>query len=412
MDVCFSRGVSLPAFVPGAPGVFGGADVRAATLARGLARRGMDVGFLVWSSPALPAGRVDGVRIVGVEPSADDRARARLDPILTGGVRAISLRKLGPGAAGALASVAARKALRLAGQWSTGGPVRGPDLRHVDAGVFCCVGLETLTPHVVRHARDRGRRSVLLLASDQDVLWGERRTWLGEQARLFDWTVRTADVLVTQTRGQAEELLRRYGRAASVLANPVDTTRRAERRAPGEHVLWVGRASSLDKRPELCIELARKRPALPFVLIMNRVPGDPLYDEISARLPPNVRVIERVDADAIDGWYAAALALVNTSSFEGFPNTFLAAAKYEVPIVSLDVDPDGFLAREGCGTVAGGDLDAMARALDAVVAADAGVVAATARALRRVQTVHAVDVVVEQLSALLESIVPSRRQPR
>jgi glycosyltransferase involved in cell wall biosynthesis len=85
-----------------------------------------------------------------------------------------------------------------------------------------------------------------------------------------------------------------------------------------------------------------------------------------AGAPPNVEIIEHMRFAALESVYAGATSFVSTSSFEGFPNTFLQAAKFAVPILSLDVDPDGFVTRHGCGIVAAGDLDRLAEAVQAV----------------------------------------------
>jgi glycosyltransferase involved in cell wall biosynthesis len=49
---------------------------------------------------------------------------------------------------------------------------------------------------------------------------------------------------------------------------------------------------------------------------------------------------------------ARAHVLVNTSVTEGYPNTFIQAWQREVPVVSLTVDPDGVLDRQGVGILA------------------------------------------------------------
>ena len=48
--------------------------------------------------------------------------------------------------------------------------------------------------------------------------------------------------------------------------------------------------------------------------------------------------------------------LINTSSAEGFPNTFVHAFAHGVPVVSLDVDPDNIIKRYNLGFHVNGDV--------------------------------------------------------
>jgi glycosyltransferase involved in cell wall biosynthesis len=63
---------------------------------------------------------------------------------------------------------------------------------------------------------------------------------------------------------------------------------------------------------------------------------------------------------------AGSKALISTSPMEGFPNIFIEAWAFGIPVLSLYFDPGNVISREELGEVAGGDLDKLAKALDMV----------------------------------------------
>jgi glycosyltransferase involved in cell wall biosynthesis len=64
----------------------------------------------------------------------------------------------------------------------------------------------------------------------------------------------------------------------------------------------------------------------------------------------NVAMVGRLPRAEIDGVLRRASVLVNTSSVEGFPNTFLEAWNHGVPVVTFN-DVDGIVRGEGVGAV-------------------------------------------------------------
>src|SRR5205823_2751505 len=72
---------------------------------------------------------------------------------------------------------------------------------------------------------------------------------------------------------------------------------------------------------------------------------------------PNVTVLPAITRTDLLPLYERAVAVLNTSHFEGFPNTFLEGWARGAPTLSLTVDPDGVLAR-GLGFCANGSLHA------------------------------------------------------
>jgi glycosyltransferase involved in cell wall biosynthesis len=108
----------------------------------------------------------------------------------------------------------------------------------------------------------------------------------------------------------------------------------------------VGRLDAQQKRPHKYLDLAKAVPDAEFLLIGPDGQDQEYVNSIRKRAASldNVTDLGRVDPDEIHDFYRDGIALVNTSSHEGFPNTFLEAWRYNTPVVSLAVDPNRFVA--------------------------------------------------------------------
>lgn len=244
--------------------------------------------------------------------------------------------------------------------------------RRLKPAVVCCFGNNAQTAEVIADCRRAGIRTILCVASDKDLSPDYRPgnrapnhygmpKWKGHYALAH------ADRIVVQTEAQREALRQHFGRDAVLVRNPVhvsaDDPQRWLPRAQREFMLWIGRADDFNKRPAFFLDLARDCPDLQFVMIASRS-DDAVFRALEQACPPNLRILEHVPAHDIWDWLRRARVLVNTSKFEGFPNTFLQSAVMGVPIVSLEVDPDGMLARHGCGVCAAGKNRTMKEAVE------------------------------------------------
>jgi glycosyltransferase involved in cell wall biosynthesis len=63
----------------------------------------------------------------------------------------------------------------------------------------------------------------------------------------------------------------------------------------------------------------------------------------------NMTFIESVPFSEVQQYYNQAQLFVNTSLWEGFPNTFIQSCIGGTPIASLKVDPDGFITKNLVG---------------------------------------------------------------
>ena len=82
---------------------------------------------------------------------------------------------------------------------------------------------------------------------------------------------------------------------------------------------------------------------------------------------PNLEFIERVPYHQIQEYYDTAQIFVNTSTYEGFPNSFIQAGLAGTALLSLRVDPDGMIGLFHSGILAGDDMKALIQGAHAML---------------------------------------------
>src|SRR6187549_2679762 len=192
--------------------------------------------------------------------------------------------------------------------------------------------------------RATGRRFIFRIASDSDCEKEHGRIQFWRDRKLYNYGLRCANVIASQTEFQAQMLRENHGLESTVVNMMVELPR------PGAEV----RNLRALKRPELALELARQLPEVRFTLAGGPMPGGETYYEdvmaAAARLP-NVTMLGAVRYADTAGLFDRAKVFLNTSSIEGFPNTFLQAWIRGVPVVTF-FDPDSLVQRLSLGKAA------------------------------------------------------------
>ena len=131
-----------------------------------------------------------------------------------------------------------------------------------------------------------------------------------------------------------------------------------------KNIIWVGRAVFW-KKPEFFILLAKKFYNEDFIIICNKGKNKSYFNNIKklSKNLRNLKFIEFVPFDNIDKYFKEAKILVNTSLYEGFPNTFIQAFKNKTPVISLNVNPGHIITRFKLGFLCENNFEKMVCAL-------------------------------------------------
>jgi len=170
---------------------------------------------------------------------------------------------------------------------------------------------------------------------------------------IYKLGLNAADKIVVQSDKQKKLLSENFGRSSEVIRSLFPEYPKSEQDDSRERnkVIFVGSLNK-KKRPEIFIELASHFPGLPFELIGSG--EDRFVDELKSEAAglSNLTFRGTLRGEELSESYKSAIALVLTSSGEGFPNVFLEAWNYGTPVLSLGIDPDNLLSVKGAGIVA------------------------------------------------------------
>jgi glycosyltransferase involved in cell wall biosynthesis len=282
----------------------GGAEVQQTILARNLVRRGYRVSMICGDYGQPERVTIDGITVV--------KSHSRISGVPI-------VRFFHP---------------RLTGLWSA--------LKAADADIYYQRTPGAATAVSGLFAKWYRRRFLYAAACDLDLAGDTERLFRRRgglrDLQLYRLGLKLADVIVAQHERQAADCWQWHRRTAQVVPSCYEMPADGRANADGV-VLWVS-VLRAGKRPELFLELARRLPHLRFRIVggqSTQAGDEAVFERIqeAAMSIPNLEFVGFVPFAEIDAHFNAARVFVNTSEYEGFPNTFLQSWSRGIPTVSF-----------------------------------------------------------------------------
>lgn len=259
------------------------------------------------------------------------------------------------------------------------------------------------------YARLAGRPFVFAGASDKDFVLGPLPGMPAQHTLMYRWGLRAAQAVVVQNVAQLELLKRHFHRDGHLIQNGYEEPQAQ----PGDfdgNVLWAATVKPL-KRPDHVLALARRLRHLHFLMVGG--PGvdrgaQAYFDGIArqARGLSNLTMTGHVPFRDVGLAFDGASVCLNTSDYEGLPNTFMQAWLRGIPTLSF-VRPES--APGVSGTLACDDLSHMALRLDRLTRDRAAWSAASQACRRHFENHHTMDVAVARYLEVFDKVLRRNR---
>jgi glycosyltransferase involved in cell wall biosynthesis len=381
MKVCFFSPTAYSYFRPDRTTWAGGAETQQLLLANHMRKKGINVSFIVGDFGQDQIEIVDGITLVrSFRPFTGNRKLRFFSDMIK-----------------------IRRAMRIA-----------------DADIYNQRSTAFFTGQIARFAAELGKAFTFSLGIDYNCYPDGQGALRWPMPYLYRYGIRRADAVISQTEKQRRLMRENFGRETALIRNgitipeaPGDADAWAGADTPegvGERgFLWVGRFQDT-KRPHLILDLARTLPDERFTVIGGYAGNERCAREMTeaARRLPNVKHISFAHPRDMEAHYRNAYALINTSTLEGFPNTYLHAWVHGVPVITMEIDPDGILEANGIGIVTG-TFDGLVEAVRALRSHRAVRSGMSERAIRYVGANHDIRDRGDDYIRLFESVLSRSR---
>jgi len=283
-------------------------------------------------------------------------------------------------------------------------------LKEVDADVYYQRTSAALTGLMAMFCKRHGKKSIYSGASDVDFVRGKQEIGLARDRWLFEHGLKNVDRVFVQNENQLGNAKAHYDRDGVLIPNCYAAPPDATPADPNGYVLWVASVKP-QKRPELFLDLAERMPQHKFVVIGGSDAsgrGEEFARAIRERAAtlPNVEFKGFMPFIEADRMFSGARVLVNTSLYEGFPNTFLQAWARGVPAVSF-VDTGSRHHGEPVYDIAT-DIDDAANRVARLMGDDAHWRAASGRVFEHFTEKHSPEAVLQLYERELLALCPGR----
>lgn len=254
-------------------------------------------------------------------------------------------------------------------------------LKEQNADIYYCRMRDFMNVLPYLAARKLKSKFIIAMASDLDASGFKMRLkyfylpslrqmkWLIFNGLLTElihpWLLHKADMVFVQHEGQRQILLRKGIKSIQV-NNLIDLSKLPVIQNPvKKDFVYVG---WLDKRKGIAefFELVQRSPSHRFKVIgpPRDKTGKTCYEKLKTF--HNVSLLGELNHSDTLYHIGNSKALISTSPMEGFPNIFIEAWAYGIPVLSLFFDPGGVIKEEGLGEVAHGNLDKFVNSLNSV----------------------------------------------